>query len=387
MTKFYIKYLILFTGLGAFNTYLPVYLERTLHFTSSQIGLIVSIPSIIGITFVPIWGIISDVLKKEKKVLCLNILLSLILTIAYLSTKSFIMVFLVAIFFEMFKNSLLPLTDSISTAYCNENNKNYGRIRVLGSIGFASSAFICGQVTKISENDLIFFYIFMISMIGCLFITPTLSMPRNLVSKEKVNLKKDLPNLLKNKEYILILLVSICIISLSEGIASYQGIYLLDMGAGKDLIGMLVIFMVMPELYFMVKTKSLIQKYGTMKMITIASMGLLFRWIVYIVTNNIWVFMIATSIHGMATAIVTIAVFDFIGKIIGKNLYTTSMTIYTFSIGIGSSLIKLLYGYLIDIFGMQSMFIASIIISMISFVIINKIIKLEKVKSNKFEII
>ena len=52
MRKFYTAYLTLFIGLGAYNTFLPVYLEKSLGFTSSQVGLIVSIPSIIGIIFV-----------------------------------------------------------------------------------------------------------------------------------------------------------------------------------------------------------------------------------------------------------------------------------------------------------------------------------------------
>ena len=66
MRKFYTAYLALFIGLGAYNTFLPVYLENTLGFTSSQVGIIVSIPSILGIIFVPIWGLLSDISKKQK---------------------------------------------------------------------------------------------------------------------------------------------------------------------------------------------------------------------------------------------------------------------------------------------------------------------------------
>jgi len=385
MSKFYMKYLILFIGLGAYNTFLPVYLENTLGFSSSQVGIIVSIPSILGIVFVPIWGLLSDLMNKQKLILWINVLVSLLCAGIYTITKSFLAVFIVAIFLEMFRNSILPLTDTITTAYCEKTNKNYGNIRVIGSLFFAVASFLCGQLIKATNNDLMFFYVFIVSMIGCLIITPTLPTLESNTKPEKVNLKQDLPLLFKNKAYLLILLCGICVNSLTEAMASYQGIHLMNLGAGSDLVGLLTVFMVLPELFFMVKTKSLLEKYGMVKMISFASIALILRWVVYLFTSNPLVFMIATSMHGVAISIIIICSFDFIGKVVDKKLYTTSMTVYSFTIGISYSLMKLLYGGLIDMFGIKSIFIFSIGVSLFSFVVLNLISKLDIFK-NKEEI-
>lgn len=385
MSKFYMKYLILFIGLGAYNTFLPVYLENTLGFSSSQVGIIVSIPSILGIVFVPIWGLLSDLMNKQKLILWINVLVSLLCAGIYTITKSFLAVFIVAIFLEMFRNSILPLTDTITTAYCEKTNKNYGNIRVIGSLFFAVASFLCGQLIKATNNDLMFFYVFIVSMIGCLIITPTLPTLESNTKPEKVNLKQDLPLLFKNKAYLLILLCGICVNSLTEAMASYQGIHLINLGAGSDLVGLLTVFMVLPELFFMVKTKSLLEKYGMVKMISFASIALILRWVVYLFTSNPLIFMIATSMHGVAISIIIICSFDFIGKVVDKKLYTTSMTVYSFTIGISYSLMKLLYGGLIDMFGIKSIFIFSIGVSLFSFVVLNLISKLDIFK-NKEEI-
>ena len=385
MSKFYMKYLILFIGLGAYNTFLPVYLENTLGFSSSQVGIIVSIPSILGIVFVPIWGLLSDLMNKQKLILWINVLVSLLCACIYTITKSFLAVFIVAIFLEMFRNSILPLTDTITTAYCEKANKNYGNIRVIGSLFFAVASFLCGQLIKMTNNDLMFFYVFIVSMIGCLIITPTLPTLESNTKPEKVNLKQDLPLLFKNKAYLLILLCGICVNSLTEAMASYQGIHLMNLGAGSDLVGLLTVFMVLPELFFMVKTKSLLEKYGMVKMISFASIALILRWVVYLFTSNPLIFMIATSMHGVAISIIIICSFDFIGKVVDKKLYTTSMTVYSFTIGISYSLMKLLYGGLIDMFGIKSIFIFSIGVSLFSFVVLNLISKLDIFK-NKEEI-
>ena len=385
MSKFYMKYLILFIGLGAYNTFLPVYLENTLGFSSSQVGIIVSIPSILGIIFVPIWGLLSDLMNKQKLILWINVLVSLLCAVIYTITKSFLAVFIVAIFLEMFRNSILPLTDTITTAYCEKTNKNYGNIRVIGSLFFAVASFLCGQLIKATNNELMFFYVFIVSMIGCLIITPTLPTLESNTKPEKVNLKQDLPLLFKNKAYLLILLCGICVNSLTEAMASYQGIHLMNLGAGSDLVGLLTVFMVLPELFFMVKTKSLLEKYGMVKMISFASIALILRWVVYLFTSNPLIFMIATSMHGVAISIIIICSFDFIGKVVDKKLYTTSMTVYSFTIGISYSLMKLLYGGLIDMFGIKSIFIFSIGVSLFSFVVLNLISKLDIFK-NKEEI-
>ena len=385
MSKFYMKYLILFIGLGAYNTVLPVYLENTLGFSSSQVGIIVSIPSILGIVFVPIWGLLSDLMNKQKLILWINVLVSLLCAVIYTITKSFLAVFIVAIFLEMFRNSILPLTDTITTSYCEKTNKNYGNIRVIGSLFFAVASFLCGQLIKATNNDLMFFYVFIVSMIGCLIITPTLPTLESNTKPEKVNLKQDLPLLFKNKAYLLILLCGICVNSLTEAMSSYQGIHLMNLGAGSDLVGLLTVFMVLPELFFMVKTKSLLEKYGIVKMISFASIALILRWVVYLFTSNPLIFMIATSMHGVAISIIIICSFDFIGKVVDKKLYTTSMTVYSFTIGISYSLMKLLYGGLIDMFGIKSIFIFSIVVSLFSFVVLNLISKLDIFK-NKEEI-
>ena len=382
MTKFYAKYLALFIGLGAYNTFLPVYLENTLGFTSSQVGIIVSIPSILGIIFVPIWGLLSDISKKQKTVLWINIFMSLILAGVYTITKSFIPVLIVATFFEMFRNSVLPLTDSLTTSFCRENNKNYGSIRVIGSMTFAVASFLCGQLIKITNSDLMFFYVFMVSMIGCLIVTPTLDTNTNIEQKEKLNLKEDLPKLFKNKSYILILLCGVCVAGLTEGMMSFQGIYLMKLGAGTELVGLLTVFMVLPELFFMVKTKDLIEKYSMIKMIGFASCALLVRWIIYLTTSNPWLFMLATSMHGVAISIITISAFDFIGKVVDTKLHTTSMTVYTFTIGVSYSLMKLLYGNMIDSFGFKSIFIFSMVVSVFSFVILKRISNLNQTKES-----
>ena len=86
--------------------------------------------------------------------------------------------------------------------------------------------------------------------------------------------------------------------------------------------------------------------------------------------------------HGVAISIITISAFDFIGKVVDKKLHTTSMTVYTFTIGVSYSLMKLLYGNMIDSLGFKSIFIFSMVVSVFSFVILKRISNLNQTKES-----
>ena len=79
----------------------------------------------------------------------------------------------------------------------------------------------------------------------------------------------------------------------------------MSLGAGPELVGLLTVFMVIPELFFMVKTKGLVEKFGMIKMIGFASLALIVRWLVYLFTSNPLIFMLATAMHGIAISIIT----------------------------------------------------------------------------------
>jgi hypothetical protein len=91
--------------------------------------------------------------------------------------------------------------------------------------------------------------------------------------------------------------------------------------------------------------------------------------------------------HGVSISIIIICAFDFIGKVVDTKLYTTSMTVYTFTIGVSYSLMKLLYGTMIDLFGINSIFIFSIGVSLFSFVVLRWISNLDVVNEKNVEVV
>ncbi|MGL5641424.1 MAG: MFS transporter [Paraclostridium sp.] len=381
MTKYYLYYVLIYGGLGAFIPYIVPYLEGSLGLSVAQIGIITSIPSIIGILVVPLWGIITDVTKKDKRILGICIAINCVIMGMYSSVKLFPILLLVATLAEAFRYAISPLADNITTDYCKHNNINYGIIRSGGSVGFALISFLTGQLIKVTSNSRIIFLVYIVLFVASLLVLPFLNSKKydEVEKMEGSTLKKDLKELIKDKSYLWLLAIVICTISISEVTNAYQGLYLIDLGASQGDIGTLVIFTALPEIFFMAKINKLVLKYGYKKVFKIGILTFLLRWITCLFATSPTMFILTAPLTALAFSIMLVAYIGYIKEKFSSEIQATALTITSMAIGISSAVIKLPVGLGIDVFGLEILYIISIVITIIGFIVCS----IKKEDSNK----
>lgn len=384
MKKYYLYYVLIYGGLGAFIPYIVPYLDGALNLSASQIGIITSVPSIIGILVVPLWGIITDVTKQDKKILGICVAINCVIMGMYSSVKMFPILLLVATLAEAFRYAISPLADNIATDYCKHNNVNYGIIRSGGSVGFALISFLTGQLIKVTANSRIIFLVYIALFIVSLLVLPFLN-SKKYDEEEKMEtstLKKDLKELLKDKSYLWLLLIVISTISISEVTNAYQGLYLIELGASQGDIGTLVIFTALPEIFFMAKINKLVLKYGYKNVFKIGILTFLLRWITCLFASSPTMFIITAPLTALAFSIMLVAYIGYIKEKFSSEIQATALTITSMAIGISSSIIKLPVGLGIDVFGLKILYIMSIVITFIGFIVC----MLKKEKSDEIKL-
>ena len=67
--KLNLYYFLYLGGLGAYYTFLSVFLERELGYSGTQIGLVLAIAPILAFFSSPLFGLITDLYKKPKLVI------------------------------------------------------------------------------------------------------------------------------------------------------------------------------------------------------------------------------------------------------------------------------------------------------------------------------
>ena len=139
--KMSIPVFLLFSIYGVVNTYLPLFL-RTMGYSASTVGFLLAVFEVSGLV-IPF--ILSPLISKKGIYGIFLFISGLVMTIipypllkttGFLFTASFL-----AVYAAGFKG-IVPVSDSLINKLLGANRADYGRVRVMGSIGFVVMSLI-----------------------------------------------------------------------------------------------------------------------------------------------------------------------------------------------------------------------------------------------------
>ncbi|MEL3906177.1 MAG: MFS transporter [Treponema sp.] len=170
-----VPYFLLFSVYAVVNTYLPIVL-RTLGFSTAEIGILLGIIEITGIT-VPF--LITPKLDKTGHYGLVMLLFGLDVAVLLLPLIRFQSFFITAAFFGVFAvgfKGLVPVLDGFTAKALGARDAQYGKIRAAGSIGFVCmNVFL--QLNPIISGQKPFSVILTISGTAFIFVLSLLRVP------------------------------------------------------------------------------------------------------------------------------------------------------------------------------------------------------------------
>lgn len=190
----------------AFGCYQTVYLQ-SIGFSASQLGLLNSISSGVGIASVAFWGMVSDRMGSLRKVLVIVLAAGAglyALTPLIPPSPIFLMIFLPAVHF--FRGSQSTFSENLLVRNCNELRLNYGVLRSAGSFLFTvGSLLIASFLPTVGVQNT--FWLSGILMIVPVALTLCSREPaaRPAAKKGEKAEKLDLAPLFQNKVYLMFL--------------------------------------------------------------------------------------------------------------------------------------------------------------------------------------
>jgi len=121
---------------GAWSPVLSAYLENTLHFTGMQIGVIYSLLPLATIISPFIGGQLADRYFSSEKVIAVLQLLGGALLIYTSQLTSYTAMMWMLFLYSMFYAPTMALTNSIAFINMKDSEKEFGQVRVWGTIGW-----------------------------------------------------------------------------------------------------------------------------------------------------------------------------------------------------------------------------------------------------------
>ena len=365
-------YFFFFGGQSLIASYMNVYLEKSLGFSGSQLGLYTSITPLIPAAVIPLIGILCDRTQKYKQFfLCfIGIAMGSVTAMNFQTTLP--MVLLLGIMIETSHSAIVSLADTQITEYCSQTAGNYGLFRMGGSIGWVTFGVLIGYLTNyLPLNKLLFPTYLMVTGIALCFalLFPNITMESRKVhtqsSKDAAIKDKNsktsnpLSLLFRNKAYISMLLVTIAACMPGEASLAYIGNHLVStMGASESLIGLNTAFCVVPEFFFFPAVNALIKKFGFKKMYLLAAIGATLRFSIYFLAGNPYLFLLGSIFHCFSSGCLTAINLAHTHKVVDSSVFGTAVTFSSTVATVSRAVYGYFYGYIYETFGSRYIFLS-----------------------------
>lgn len=337
--------------------------------SGSEVGILMAVGPMAMLVAQPIWGYLSDKFKTIKRMLMIA-LIGLILTASlYYMTSGFYQYIIVMFVLFLFLSPITPLGDSLAQKTANYRGLNFGRLRMWGSFGFATTSLITGYILSIIGVN--HFVIPLITMAFIAFIcaclvedVPGSTKPVTIIHALKIGVNKKLALFLG------------CIIFISiphRTNDSYLGIYIVELGGLESMIGWAWFIAVIAEAFVFAISLTWFKNIHPIKLIIAAAFIFVIRWTLMSFITNPWFILPLQVLHGFSFGLIYITALQYVSKMFPEQLQATGHVLFITTFFALSGIIgSLLGGVIMDIFSIAHMYFLmglSSFIGMILFVI------------------
>lgn len=349
-----IKLLVFFfyASVGVLIPFLPIVFKFQ-GMDSFQIGFLMAIGPFVSILVQSPWGILSDKLKTVKKIVVLQLAVSLLLSFFLFNISSFYLLALIVFIFCVFFIPLFVLLDCLIMDVAAKSKKSFGGYRLWGSIGFAAAALFTGKITVfigIENVEHLYQLLTLISLILAFLVV-------DVVPTKKRPKFAEFKKLAFQKELIIVLLLITFVSSTNKANDTFIGMFIQSLGGNESDIGWAWMIGPISEVLVFALSVSMLKRSNEIKLLTIAAAVFAIRWFLFAIAKSPDLVIFIQVLHGLSFGLLYIAAVSYIYRISPAELKGSGMGLMvTFFWGIAGIMGSLVGGAIIEALGLHTMY-------------------------------
>ncbi|MGG4144927.1 MFS transporter [Paenibacillus algorifonticola] len=336
-----------FSQFALFLSFLPIYLaERDI--STTNIGLMLGLGSLIGVVSQPLWGMISDKYKVVKKVLLLLIAISVVIGgLLYRSTELVPLFVGISLMYFFFLPTD-PLVESFNYRVSLQYKVNFGSIRMFGALGFAMASSIIGYVGKhygIGSLAILFLVYGVITLLLCSLLVevPAASKP---VAMREIGL------FFRSKQTLWFLGLVLFLAVPHRMNDNYIGIYIKSLGGDVQLVGQAWTVMTIIEVVFFAISHYFIKPGKELAVIAVAASFYALRFALSAIVTDPAALMWLQLLQGVSFVLFYAASIQYLYAIVPEEWKATGQTVLAVLLfGVSSIISATVGGWFIDQYG------------------------------------
>lgn len=366
MLPFKAFYFFVYAAMAFVAPFLTVYYQE-LGLAGQQIGLLAGLPSVITFISAPVFGAITDITQRHKRILGFSILMVAMMVLLLSIGRTFQVLLVMVIFYAVFFSSILPLIDRSVIEILGADRDQYGKQRLWGAVGWGMLAPISGLA--VAKGGLAWAFYGAAFLFACLFVVSQLT-PIQPV-KIRVRYWKGIRGLLSSWQVVVFFMVALVGGMGLATIHNYLYLYLESLGAGTVTMGVSLTIATASELVIMYFADRLLKSWKARGLIMFGLLMLVLRLVIYSVIQSPGWVLLVQLMHGPTFAAIWMAGVAYVAEIAPPGLGNTAQGLLTGVVmGLGSASGAYLGGVLYQSLGFAQMYLYAglvVLVALITF--------------------
>ncbi|MEN9934406.1 MAG: hypothetical protein RLZZ387_985 [Chloroflexota bacterium] len=353
-------YFFWFVALGTSMPFIVLY-YREAGLDPAQIGLLLAVPGVLQIVAGPLWGLLADALRLPR--LLPVVIVGTLVPVALIGqVESFAPIFALVVVHALFMVAVSPLADSATLAALGGAHERYGAQRVWGAVGWGVSTVVAGWLVERLGLGFIFWAY---PLTGALAALAAAVMPRAELPAA-ANLAGATRTLLRDPRWVRFLGSALLIGCSGALVHGFLSLYLQDLGAGGEQIGLAYLVASISELPVMALSPFVLRRWGARPLLITAGLAYTVRMAIFAAAPvPEWV-LVAQLLHGLCFAAMWTGGVVEAQRLAPAGLEATAQSLFgTFTFGIAVVLANTIGGVFYRDFGFGALFAAAAVLSLL----------------------
>lgn len=348
-----IYYSCMFGMVGIFQPFFPLWLAEH-GLTAAQIGLLLSLNSVMRAVGNPIFARFADTREDRKQLVWILCLGGIVTACFMVPAYGFWPVLLLTLLHVAIQAPVNPLGENLILLNLRVRNLDYGRLRAWGSVAFIVTSLAGGVFLEGRSADWVM-YLFIASL-GAIFLA-AVALPAVRATPAQRG-RPPFRSLLSNRFFLLFLGCAALNMASHAVLTGFSTLHWKSAGHSEGLIGFLWAIGVVSEIALFAWAKPILARIGIPGMLILGAAAGVVRWTGTGAGSELWLLVPMQILHGVTFGATHLGGMTLIQRHIAPGMSASAQALYS-SLGMGAAmgLTMALSGWLYEALGGEAFWV------------------------------
>lgn len=356
--SYLLMYFFYFFSLAVFSGYISVYLmDKGYH--ASQVSMVVSCSFILSMIIQPIVGYFNDH-YSQKRLNMLILLLAAVLGIIFIYAQNIYMIALIYSLALGLFNAANPVIENMATL----SRFSYGKIRILGTIGYAFASKISGVIYDDVSPEAMYAF-FTIGLILCVIgIYGTQNVKQIKTQKKEKTIG------LFQKNFIIYLIIVCLFYAITNTNTTYLPAMFQNLGLSMNIISTVIFILTLSELPIIYFSQYYMNRLTNKQLLIGIFLLLTIQFFTYsFIKQAMIVIIVSICTKAVSTMLFIMLNLKIVATIVDMKHQMSALALVQTCRNVGSIVFQFVAGYLIDFYSYDIFYLILCLLSIVGMVV------------------